>query len=337
MMRTLFITRHFWPRVGGVERQAGELAKRLVKRGHTVTILTERYDDGLKLKEKHEGVKIIRFNHPKVRFFGLVYIWLWILFHIKYILEADIVHTHGSFVWYWPFRFLLPSKPVYTTFHGWEGKYPIPLKNKVIRKIDAFLAWKNITIHDYVEKYYGIEADEISYTAVNLPEKAEFKKDKKRLLYVGRLDEDTGLTKILKALKQLKGFEVDFCGDGHLKEKCKKYGKVHGFTDPIPYFEKAFICLSPGVTTILEAFTYKCLVVTTYNNPLKKDYLLMTPFANWIVVEKTPKKMAEKINHFADNPEKSDKKIRKAYEWVITQNWENEVNKYLKLWEVKDN
>jgi glycosyltransferase involved in cell wall biosynthesis len=334
-MKILFLTRLYWPHVGGVEKQVAELSKRLLKRGHSVTILTERYNNNLKPKEKVEGVNVIRLKYPKIRFFGLIYIWLWIFIHIRLIAQSDIVHTHGVFVWYWPFCFFLLKKPAYTTFHGWEGIYPIPWKNKMIRKIDVLLARKNITISDYVEKYYGIKADEISYTAVDVPKNKVLKKDKKRLVYIGRLDEDTGLPLILKALSHLRGLSVDFCGDGPLRKACEKYGKVHGFTDPDPYLTRSFICLSPGVTSILEALAYRCLIITTYNNPLKKDYLLMTPFSKWIIVEVSPTRMADKIKYFVKNPEKAKSKIDKAHKWVQTQNWENETDKYLRLWGVK--
>jgi glycosyltransferase involved in cell wall biosynthesis len=120
-----------------------------------------------------------------------------------------------------------------------------------------------------------------------------------------------------------------------LASECEKFGKVCGFVDPSPYYEKAAICLSPGHTSILEAFTYKCLVITTYNNPIKKDYLRMTPFKKNIVVRKSPKKMAEMINYYSKHPENATQMIEGAYAWVTTQNWKNLTKQYLKLWGIK--
>jgi len=335
-MRILFIQRLYSPHIGGVEKQSQELNKQLLKRGFEVSVITYWYDKSLREKENVDGVYVIRINYPKIKFLGLFFIWFELFKRIGEIKKSDIVHAHGSFIWYWPFRFIFPKKPVYVTFHGWEGIYPIPWKNKLIRKIDALLAWKNITIHDYVEKYYGIKADKISYTAVDLPKRRGFKKNRRKLLYVGRLDVDTGLNLILQALDYVNDYDVDFCGDGPLKNKCKKYGKVHGFVNPNPYLEEAFICLSPGVTSILEAFTYKCLVVTTYNNFLKRDYLLMTPFSKWIKVGDTPKALAKLINYYLINPNESKSDVEKAYEWVKTQNWDNELKRYLDLWGIKE-
>lgn len=333
-MEVLFLTRLYYPHVGGVEKQVSELSKRLIKRGFSVSILTEKFNDSLKNRENVDEVEICRIKYPNIRFIGLIYIWFWMLFNIKLIRDSDIVHTHGVFIWYLPFRFIFPNKPIYTTFHGWEGIYPIPKKNILLRKIAARMVWKNITICDYVEKHYGIKADQIMYTSVDPPKRKKFRKDRKRIVYTGRLDEDTGLPLILKALSYLKGFKVDFCGEGPLRNECEKYGNVHGFTNPDPFLEKAWICLSPGHTSILEAFTHKCLIVTTYNNPVKKDYLLMTPFKKWIVVEKDPKKMAQKIKFYSDNPDKAKMMVRDAYKWVLTQNWDSATETYLKLWGV---
>ncbi len=334
-MNILFLTRLYTPHIGGVERQVSKLSNRLINKGHKITVITEKFEKSLKKIDKIEGVDVIRITYPKVKYLGLVCAWLALVKNIKTIRAADIVHTHGVFVWYLPFRFLFPFKPIYTTFHGWEGIYPIPTKNIILRKISALLSRDYLVIGKFIEKHYRIKADKTYFTAVDIPKKENCPKQNKTLLYVGRLDEDTGLRKILKCLEYLKGYEILFCGDGPLAGKCKKLGKVFGFVDPRPYYKKATICLSPGHTSILEAFTYKCLIVTTYNNPVKKDYLKMTPFNKYIVVRKSPKKMAEMINHYSKYPEKAEPMIEGAYNWVASQSWNNITKLYLKLWGLK--
>lgn len=332
-MKILFLSQYFYPHIGGVEKQVFKLSQELIKRGHQVTVITLKHDLNLKDQETISRIKIIRIPYLKIKYFGLLSIWLWFLKNIRLIKNSDIIHAHSVLIWYWPFRLLLPKKPIYVTFHGWEGIYPIPWKNILIRKIDAFVAWKNIVIHDYITKQYGIKADKIMYTAVDLPKQPLPEKDFRRLIYVGRLDQDTGLEKILQALSFLKGFTIDFCGDGPLANECNQYGTVHGFIDPNLFLAKAFICLSPGVTSILEAFTHQCLVITTYNNPVKKDYLLMTPFADWIVVKNSPKLLAEAIKRYSQNPRLAESKINQAYTWVKTQNWQAAVKLYQQLWQ----
>lgn len=332
-MKILFLCRFFHPHIGGVEKQVFELSLRLIKKNHQVTVITLKHDPDLTDQEIIRQIKIIRIPYLKIKYLGLFSIWLWLFRNIRLIKNSDLVHAHSVLIWYWPFRLLLPRKPIYTTFHGWEGIYPIPKKNILIRKIDALVAWKNITIHDYVMKHYGIKADKIMYTAVDLPEQTNFKKDFYRLVYVGRLDEDTGLKKILKALSYLKNFQVDFCGDGPLADQCRQYGNVHGWVDPTPFYQKAFICLSPGVTSILEAFSHQCLVITTYNNPVKKDYLLMTPFAQSIIVKQSPLALSQAIKHYSKHPRAAEPKIARAYQWVKTQNWQEAVKLYQQVWQ----
>lgn len=127
-MKILFVTKYYLPRVGGVEKQVSGLSEQLIKKGHSVTVLTTKFDASLKEKEKIDGVNVLRGNFPRIKYFGLIYIWFWFIFHISLIDKFDIVHFHGDFIWYWPLRILLPKKPVYVTFHGWEGIYPVPLK-----------------------------------------------------------------------------------------------------------------------------------------------------------------------------------------------------------------
>lgn len=97
-------------------------------------------------------------------------------------------------------------------------------------------------------------------------------KVKKSIVFVGRLENDTGVLSFLKRFKTLKGYKVDFVGDGSLRNECKKYGKVWGFTDPKPFYKKAEICVPGGYLSYIEALKLGCKIWTYADNPLKKDY-----------------------------------------------------------------
>lgn len=331
----LILTRLYWPHIGGVEKHTRGRNRLLVKKGVKLTTVTGKYDKDLPSQENIEGETIVRISYPNVKYLGLLFIWYWIFRNRYLIKRADLVHIHDVFIWYLPFRFLFPRKPVYTTFHGWEGVYPVPWKNIVLRKLAAKLSTNYICGGKYIEKYYGIKVNKVILTPFEVPTKINSKKEKRKLVYVGRLHEDTGLAKILESLSILKGFKVDFCGDGRMKDECKKYGKVHGFVNPRPFYEKATISISPGYNAIMEAMAYKCLVITTYNNPLKRDYLKMTPFARWIVIRKTPKKMAEEIKYYTKYPNHAKPLIDGGYDWIKGQTWEKFTDQYLKLWGIK--
>ncbi|MDO8260613.1 MAG: glycosyltransferase, partial [Candidatus Magasanikbacteria bacterium] len=126
-MKILFITRLSHPHIGGVEKHVYEVGKRLKVKGNTVKTISE------------QDIK-----QPHIKFFGLIYIWTWLFKNRKIIENADIIHCHDVFIWYLPFRFLYSKKPVYTTFHGWEGIWPISWKNIFLKKLAAKLSWGSI-------------------------------------------------------------------------------------------------------------------------------------------------------------------------------------------------
>lgn len=165
-----------------------------------------------------------------------------------------------------------------------------------------------VSVGNYIGKYYMVKPDVISYGAVNWQYK-KFKKDSKSIVYVGRLEENTGLGEFLKWLDKNPGYSVDFCGDGKLRDKCRKYGKVHGFCDPIPFYKKAKICVPGGYLAALEALSYGCELKLFWNNPVKKDYWKMSPFYKL--------------------------KGKKLIDWAKAQTWEKLANEYIALYNSK--
>lgn len=263
-MRILFLTHYAWPHVGGVERHLREISKSLSLRGHKITTISE------------EDIK-----YPHIKFLGLLCIWFWLFKNRSLIKQSDTIHCHDVFIWYLPFRFVYPKKVVYTTFHGWEGIWPIPWKNILYKRIANRLSWGSIAVGRYIEKYYGIKANKIIYGGGGTPggrpsatTPGVFTTARgNSIVFVGRLEKDTGLLQFLEQLKikNLK-LKIDFVGDGSLRKECEKYGMVHGFTDPKPFLKKAKICVPGGYLSYIEAKQADCKIMTFHNNPLKKDY-----------------------------------------------------------------
>ena len=168
-MTILFFSRLFYPHIGGVETHVLEVGKRLVKRGHKIIVITEKYQskgESAKVTGEVDGIEIRRI--PVERDSGVVplsgtpqndggkkfRIWWWLWQHKDLIKNADIVHCHDVFFWYLPFRFLYFNKPVYTTFHGYETKFPPSKKAIFVRRISEKLSWGNICVGDYIKKWY---------------------------------------------------------------------------------------------------------------------------------------------------------------------------------------
>lgn len=331
MARVLVITPSYNPRLGGVERHVWQTSQALRHKGWTVTIITQRFP-GLPVSEVKQGITIHRFEFPKVRLLGLLLIW-WtmILRYSSLVSQTDVVHLHDVFIWYLPLRLLFWRKRVITTFHGWEGIWPVPLKNIFIRKIAVLLSSKTVAIGRYLEKYYRFKANEVIYGAVNIP--ARLGKKEKLLLYVGRLDYDTGLPVLLQALQQKTWpGRVIFCGDGLLREQAELVGEVKGFVDPRPFLKKAQLVFAGGYLSILEAFAYHCGVIAAEKNPLKKDYYLMSPFGSWLTLVSSPEDLVSRLTALAKPGASARHTIERAFNWTKKQTWQSVADRYIKLY-----
>lgn len=327
MKKILIFTPSFFPNLGGVERHVLETTKYLVRKKYSVKIITEQNNKAKKLENKF-GFKIFRFSYPKVRFLGLLTIW-WKIFknYYKYIKEADVIHIHDIFVWYLPFKLIFWRKPIVTTFHGWEGIFPLPQRNKLWRKLGVLLSNKTVAVGRYLEKYYNFKADIVIYGGVHVPKKIFDKEN--LLLYVGRLDYDTGLPILLRSLRKnpWKG-KVIFCGDGVLKDQASMFGEVVGFRNPIPYLKKAKIVFAGGYLSVLEAFAYRCLVIAAYGNPLKRDYFSLSPMGKLIQMVKTGKEVSRKINFLKRKNNFNKNKLEEAFEFAKRQSWQKIASLY---------
>jgi len=163
----------------------------------------------------------------------------------------------------------------------------------------------------YIEKYYGIRADRVVYGGVMAPRRVE--RRKRGIVYVGRLESDTGLPKLLKLAEKLDLREIDFCGEGEMAEECRKYGAVHGMCDPRKYLMRAEECWAGGYLAVLEGIAYGCRVRVAWDNPLKKDYYALSPFGKWLG---------------------RAGKVEEARRWAMGQTWDKLTEEYLKLWGV---
>lgn len=145
-VRIFFVARRAHPQIGGVEKHIYQVSRELKKLGHKVKVISEN-----------------DIKYPKIKFLGLIFIWIWVARNLEFFKKHDIVHAHDVTIWLLPLKFLLPNSPIYSTFHGWEGKYPIPNKNKWLRQLAAKISKRNICVGKFIERWYGIRAGQITY------------------------------------------------------------------------------------------------------------------------------------------------------------------------------
>lgn len=286
-MNILFLTRSAWPNIGGVEKHVYEIGKCLIKKGHQVKIVSER--------------NII---FPRIKYVGLLYIWFWFLKNRILIKNADIIHCHDVFIWYLPFRFIYPKIKVITTIHGLEWDTPLRKISLFQKRLAIRLSHASVGIGKFLEKYLKYKFDLISYGASRFQKNT--KKDLKKIVYVGRIQSNTGITKFLKWLQKKPKYQVDFCGDGDLRKECERKGIVHGFVDPSKFYRRSNLCVPGGYLAALEALNSGCKLKFFWNDNVKKDYWRMSPFYKL--------------------------KGNNLLEWAKKQTWEKITNEYLDLY-----
>ncbi len=335
-MKILFLTRLFYPHIGGVEKHVYYLSKELLRKDHAITVVAERHNAVLPLSETFEGIAILRIPMPKSQSLKKFSIWWWFLHPLQTVRDADVVHCHDVFFWFLPFRLLFPKKPVYTTFHGYES-YPIRFQAIVVRKLSEFLSFATVCIGDFMKKWYGAKPDVVLYGGVELPKVQKKPKFPNAAVFVGRLDEQTGILDYCSAAVRIQkdnpSFVLMVYGEGQLQKLLSREIQYKGVTkstqNTLQEYQFAFVS---RYLAILEAMSVKRLVFALYNNPLKKDYLLLSPFASLIVSVKNAEELSERVVYFLEHPETEQELVENAYEWVKRHTWSKVSEAYLRLW-----
>lgn len=313
------------------------------------------------IETKFKGkLKLFSFNLGSDNFFKKFKIWLYLWKQREIIKKQDLVCCHDVFVWYLPFRFIFPKKRVFITFHGYETVFPPDRKAILIRKISEILSFGNICVGDFIKKWYGTKPTFVTYGGINIDKtkklhqeqgsvrlvgtakikNQKIKNGKIKILFVGRLEKDTGVSIYLKTLRLLKQrgikFKFEVVGDGSLKKKMERYGTVHGFVnDVLPFISKCDLVFASSYLSIQDALYCGKKVIAVYDNPLKYDYLSLSPFAKFINVEKDPVRIFKLIENKIGGLS-SESEITEGQAWVKKQTWEKVAETYLALWSNKN-
>lgn len=284
----LIITPFFHPHLGGVEKHVFKTSLIFQKKGYKLKIIAQKHNASLANQDKINGLDVYRFSFPRIKIFGLFVIWITFLRRFfSFFYQADIVHVHDVMLWCLPLRLLFPRKKFILTMHGWEGVYPIPKKNIWLKKLSSRLANRIFCVGAYISKYYGVSCDQTIEGGVDQDLiGSHFSKNPNpvKIVFLGRLRQDTGLLEFLDAWKKLssierKSFHLTFVGDGDLKAVCKKYGEVRGWLSENKVKEQlksSSICIASGYLSTLEALAAGCIVLAIGHNGIKKDYWQMS-------------------------------------------------------------
>ncbi len=362
-MTIVFFARYFYPHIGGVEKHVAEVGERLVEKGHRVIVISENpqipHSNTKQSKitsatptGKAKTIESYNIEAGNEGFLKKFRVWKQLWGYRKLIKEADIAHCHDVFFWYLPFRFLYPSKKVYTTFHGYEGNTIPGKKAKAMHKLSEKLSKGNICIGKFLEKWYGTKATYVSYGATetlkhkteNLNKEWSKGSMSNKIVFLGRLEEETSIMKYLKAFKiitkKYPKLKLTVLGDGALRGKAEEFVKENGLNVEFKGFitnTDEFLLGTNFVFTsrylgILESLAGKNYVLSTYNSLIMKDYLTDTPFKDYIFIAPDAEGIANDfVKHFEDI-KLTAAITEKGFKWAKEQTWDKMTETYLSLW-----
>lgn len=225
-----YLIARFYPEQGGAEINCYEIARRMVKEGHNVTILTtNNAKNSLPKNEDIEGMKIRRFRRLNNQYYLGFYPGL-----LRTLLssKSNIIHVHGfGFLWHDIClvikRFVHRKSLFINTPHGpfmAHGGYSLP--KIVLKKMYTFFQrlflnrLYDVVIQVNTQQYkwikdYGIKKEKIKYLSNGInedqlnPVKTSKTIEKYKLArrfviaYTGRFEEYKGVQQVIKVLPRL--------------------------------------------------------------------------------------------------------------------------------------
>lgn len=238
-MKIAMIISTAFPPEEGIGYYVYNLSKKLMEKGHKVTIITR---GSLKTqKDYYDGIEIIRVFYIPIYPFH-VHIHGWVLNRMFKSLEKnfDLVHIHTPLS-----PIVNTNLPIISTIHGSmigndKGIEIVDFKSlasKMMTKISYSLVLRLIISSDIIttiskflayelREYYGVDRINIIGNAVDEQKFIPKNNNKKDyMLYVGRLSYGKGLFDLLKSVRLLSeefDFKLFLIGKGELERKLNK-------------------------------------------------------------------------------------------------------------------
>jgi glycosyltransferase involved in cell wall biosynthesis len=223
------------PIVGGLERQAYELAKALTRREHVIDVLSSRFDHRQKYIEMVDGIRVHRVqwvNYKLIRFLLFPFRLARVLYKLKR--NVDVVHVH-NLSWFGTFVTLFAKAlhlPVITKLPN-IGKFGIPgmrrgligfLHVALLKKSDSIIAMTPESVAELVNIGYSLSrvlnvTNGIPLLTANLVTSRPHSPDATTAIFVGRISPQKGVIDLIHAWATVKAHvtrpvKLRIIGDG---------------------------------------------------------------------------------------------------------------------------
>ena len=240
-MKIIQVCPLYYPDIGGIETHVKELSERLVKNGYKVEVVCtgKHYSE-----EIINGVVVKRFRALAPN--NAYYIAPQIYGYLKKA-DCDIIHAHNYHALPAFFAVLAKGtrKFVFTSYYHGRGSTPlqnflhIPYKyfgSKILKEADKVVCVSNYE-RKLIKANFGVSDEKLVYipNGLNLEEfkTKSIKKDKKRILYVGRLEKYKNIQYIIKSLMYIYNFKLVIVGKGSYENQLQELASEKGVLDDI--------------------------------------------------------------------------------------------------------
>jgi glycosyltransferase involved in cell wall biosynthesis len=283
-MKVLMVISQFHPIIGGAEKQAQILARKLIERGVTVDIVTGWWKSGTARKEKIDGIQVFRnfacwgmFGIKGIRTIGaFIYMMSLCIFLLLHKEEYDLIHVHQAlypaFISVFVGKQIL-RKPVLvkTASSGLTSDFKL-IKRFPLGRLQLSYLLKKMDCLVTVSKAGGDEFRGAGFPdskIIHVPNGVKFPKDAKnnyhrivQVITTTRLSYEKGIDILLRAwasiLNDRKGLKLTIIGGGHMNSELRRLSEHLGveesvvFTGPVfdirGYLEKADLFVLPSRT-----------------------------------------------------------------------------------------
>jgi len=343
-MRVLMVAERYRPAIGGVEKHIEHVVDILNSRGLHVTILAGASSPLLPCIESSEQCMILRV--PQGWGKNPFLFCLWTLYNRRAMSNFDLFHFHDTLVLMScgiPLMLLQPRTPRFATFHGYEQD-PVPMVWQVARRIASRLVRGSICVGSFIRKAYGIHCDLDSIGAVERP--GPVVGGGKGAIFVGRLEEDTGILKYVDALRIVRDrYLIDLpltvCGSGSLDERVREAAftarlaaeLLGPISSPMTVLAKGQVCLAAGYLSMLEAMSTGLPVIGIAKSPLRMAYLKSMRGAGApISIQTTTDGVAREIARIIGDDRLRASLANRGRAFAAKMTWERMTDLYIQLW-----
>jgi glycosyltransferase involved in cell wall biosynthesis len=245
-MKIIQVCPRYYPDIGGVETHVKEISDRLVEKGFEVEVVTTDPRGKLSKDEEINGVEVRRFRSfaPHDAYFFAPQIY----FYLKKA-NCDLIHAHSYHALPAFFAALAKRDRTFVFTSHYHGKGHTVLRNilhKPYKFVGSRIFWDadrvvcvSLYEKELIKEHFRLEDKKLVHipNGINLEEFGIGRsvKDRKTILYVGRLERYKGVQYTIKALPYLEDYRLVIVGKGSYEVELRRLAARFNVTGRIEW------------------------------------------------------------------------------------------------------